>query len=467
MRSNRLERAMTALGMALLGACANSGGGQAVADAAPRPGDVDGAVEIVRAAAIPLTGAETDYDALIAQVGDARFVLLGEATHGTHEFYRERARITQRLIRDKGFTAVAIEGEWPDAMRVDRFIHGEPGAATPEQALVGFTSGFPQWMWANTDIRDLAGWLRTHNQAQPAAQRVSFYGLDVYSFYESADSVVSFLSRTDPAAAARARQRYACFSRHRPNPQEYGMAANTAGRPLCREQAVAQAAEMEERYQAHPHVGADTRADDELFSAMQHARVVRNAEEYYRVMFEGGPTSWNQRDRHMAQTLESIVTHLEAQGKTPKVVVWAHNTHSGDARMTEMGSGGELNVGQLMRQAYAERSFLVGFTTYAGTVLAAEEWDAPGRLRRLNPALPESYSGLFHRTGLPAFLLTFRGREELSRVLGEPRLERAVGVIYAPRTERQSHYFNAVMSKQFDAVIHVDSSTAVTPLRIR
>jgi erythromycin esterase-like protein len=235
---------------------------------------------------------------------------------------------------------------------------------------------------------------------------------------------------------------------------------------LCREQVVAQAEEMAARYQARPK-GAETRADDDAFSAMQHARVVQNAEEYFRVLFEGGPTSWNQRDRHMGQTLESIVAHLEAQGRTPKVVVWAHNTHSGDARVTEMGAGGELNVGQLMREAYGERSFLLGFTTYAGTVLAAEEWDAPGRVRRLNPALPESYSGLFHRVGIPAFLLTFRNRPGLAQALAEPRLERAVGVIYAPRTERQSHYFNAILTRQFDAVIHVDSTTAVTPVRTR
>ena len=459
MPSTRFVRFAAALLTLGLPACSSAGGG--AGGSHPLNAADSANVAMVRAAAIPITGARTDYDSLMALVGDARFVLLGEATHGTQEFYRERARITQRLIQEKGFSGVAIEGEWPDAQAVHRFVHGTGGPATAEEALRGFTSGFPQWMWANTAIRDLVVWMRGYNAGRPPQQQAGFYGLDVYSWFESADSVVAYLSRTDPAAAARARQRYACLRPYRGNAIGYGSDALRDAERSCQDEAAEQVAEMEQVYAAG---GGDAAARDERFSALQNARAVAGGEAYWRAQWEGGPASWNARDRHMAMTLEHLAGHLQAQGRTPKVVVWAHNTHAGDARLTQMGQGGEWNVGQLMRQAFEDESILVGFTTYHGTVLAAEEWDAPGRVRRLNPALPESFSGLFHRTGIPAFLLTFRGREALSAAMGEPRLERAVGVVYMPSTERQSHYFTAMLSRQFDAVIHVDSSTAVTPL---
>lgn len=460
MPSTRFRPLTAALLAAVLAACSSTGNdGGPTSVLAPED---QAAMELVRAAAIPITGAATDYDSLMALIGDARFVLLGEATHGTQEFYHERARITQRLIQEKGFSAIAIEGEWPDAQGVHHFIRGERGG-TPEAALAGFQTDFPEWMWANTAIRDLAVWLRQHNAGRPAGSRVGFYGMDVYSLFESADSVVAYLRRVDPAAAEEARQRYACFGAFDDDAQRYGAAASSDPGRSCREAAAQQVAEMERRYAARAR--GDARAEDDLFSALQNARAVQGGETYFRVLYQGGARSWNERDAHMARTLENVVGHLEARGQTPKVVVWAHNTHAGDARLTEMGEGGEHNVGQLMRQRYDGQSVLVGFTTYEGTVLAATEWDAPGRVRELNPALPQSYSGIFHHTGIPAFLLTFRGRDQLSAALGEPRLERAVGVIYAPRTERQSHYFTARMSQQFDAVIHVDRTTAVTPLR--
>jgi erythromycin esterase-like protein len=461
MPSTRSRPLAVALLAVVLGACSSTGNdGGPTSVLAPED---QAAMELVRAAAIPITGAATDYDSLMALIGDARFVLLGEATHGTQEFYRERARITQRLIQEKGFSAIVVEGEWPDAEGVHRWIRGER-AGTAEAALAGFQTDFPEWMWANTEIRDLAVWLRQHNAARPAGDRVGFYGMDVYSLFESADSVVAYLRRVDGAAAEQARQRYACFDGYGDDPQRYGAAASSQPGRSCRGDAEAQVAEMERRYAARAR-GGDPRAEDDLFGALQNARAVQGGETYFRVLYEGGARSWNERDGHMARTLENLVGHLESRGQTPKVVVWAHNTHAGDARLTEMGEGGELNVGQLMRQRYDGQSVLVGFTTYEGTVLAADEWDAPGRVRTLNPALPESYSALFHHTGIPAFLLTFRGREPLGAALGEPRLERAVGVVYAPRTERQSHYFTARMSQQFDAVIHVDRSTALTPLR--
>jgi erythromycin esterase-like protein len=456
--------------LALLAACGNPGsdspatraampapaaeGDAGLARVAAIPGPApESDAGLVRAAAIPITGAATDYDALARMVGDARFVFLGEATHGTHEFYRERSRITERLVRELGFSGVVVEGDWPDAMRVDRFIRGG-GPATPEAALAGFAEGFPQWMWANTDVRDMMRWMRAHN-ARPG-RGVSFHGMDVYSLFESADSVLAHLRRADPAAARSAAAEYACFRPPRPDPQRYG--ASATGRATCQPQAERVAATMEARYAAGP-------ADDAAFSAMQHARVVRGAEEYYRILYRGGASSWNRRDRHMAETLEAIAAHLERAGRPPKLVVWAHNTHSGDARHSDMAERGEVSVGQLMREKHGERAVLVGFTTYTGTVLAADEWDTPGRVRRLNPARADSYSGLFHQVAIPAFFLPLRGNAELRRTLAGPRLERAVGVVYAPRTELRSHYFPARMAERFDAVIHVDSTTAVTPLR--
>ncbi|HEX8393433.1 MAG TPA: erythromycin esterase family protein [Longimicrobium sp.] len=429
----------------------------------PAPGTAaappDAEVQQVRAAAIPITGAETDYDALVRMVGDARFVFLGEATHGTHEFYRERARITERLIRDLGFSAIAVEGDWPDGRRVDRFIHGE-GPDAPERALAGFAEGFPQWMWANTDIRDLIVRLRAMNRGRPPGEGVSFYGLDVYSLFESADSVLAYLRIADPTAAAEAERGYGCFRRHRPDPQRYGLAA-ASGAGSCQAQAEQVAARMAARHAARAP-GMDREAS---FAALQHARVVQNAEEYFRLLYQGGESTWNRRDQHMAETLDAILAHLAEQGRTPRVVVWAHNTHSGDARHSDMGERGELSVGQVMRERHDGHTVLIGFTTYGGTVMAAEEWDAPGRVRRLNPGWPESYAGLFHQTGIPAFFLPFRGNAELSAALAGPRLERAVGVVYAPATELQSHYFPARLPQRFDAVIHIDSTTAVTPVR--
>lgn len=447
---SRLRLAAAALLLASAPACA----GVVDAPAGPSPQD-EALAQTVRAAAIPITGAQTDYDSLMAMIGDARFVLLGEATHGTEEFYRERVRITQRLIQEKGFTAVAVEGEWPDAEGVHRYVRS--GAGTAEAALAGFQDGFPEWMWANTAVRDLAVWLRQHNAGRPAADQVGFYGMDVYSLFESADSVMAYLGRVDAAAAERARGRYACLGSYGRDPVRYGAAAINDENRSCRDEAAAQVAELEQRYET-------ARTDDALFSALQHARAVQGGEAYFRTMYLGSTASWNVRDTHFARTLEFVAAHHQARGQTPRVVVWAHNSHVGDARVTAMGQGGEHNVGQLMRERHGDQTVLVGFTTYQGSVLAAEEWDAPGRVRTLRPALRESYAGLFTQVEIPAFLLRFRGHEALTAALAGPRLERAVGVVYVPATERQSHYFEAQLSRQFDAVIHIDNSTAVTPL---
>jgi erythromycin esterase-like protein len=421
---------------------------------------------LVRKSAHPVTGAEGDYDPLMKLVGDARFVMLGEATHGTHEFYRERARITRRLVEEKGFDAVVLEAEWPDAHRAGDYARGSGRDATAEAALSGF-GHFPRWMWRNEEFRDLLAWLRTHNDSRGGGgPKVGVYGMDLYSLKDSADAVVAYLRRTDPAAAERARRRYGCFNGYLERPERYGQDVAARVKGACERQAAEQFREMRhlmDAWRARP----GRRPDDELFSAFQNARVVKNGETYYRQIYEGRFSTWNLRDSHMADTLHALADYLDAAGaRRSKLVVWAHNTHQGDARMTEQGEKGELNVGQLMRRFHGGGAVLVGFTTHAGEVMAASEWGEEGRVMRVRPALPESYSGLFHATGVPDFLLIFRGAEErLARAMGEPRLERAIGVIYLPETERRSHYFTARMSRRFDAVIHLDVTRAVTPLK--
>ena len=413
--------------------------------------------------AIPLQGQPNDYDKLLELVGDARFVLLGEASHGTHEFYRERARITQRLIEEKGFVGVAIEGDWADAARVNRYIQGRGADTQPEQALANFTR-FPRWMWGNTDMRDLVAWLRAYNHDRPASsRRIGFYGLDLYNLADSAAAVVSHLERTDAEAGKRARERYECFAGFQNDPLRYGRATAMELTPSCEAAVEAQFQELQ-TYVASPIRRLDSGNLDDHFDALQNARVVKNAERYYRTLFTGA-NGWNMRDEHMTEMLEALAEHLGTPGKPGKVVVWAHNTHTGDARATELGEGGDHTIGQLMRQRHPDETVLLGFTTYTGTVIAAPEWDAPGELKQVVPALQESYSGLFHSLGLGDFLLRLDKQYLAPGMLREPRLERAIGVIYLPQTERQSHYFEAYLSQQFDAVIHIDESSAVEPLQ--
>lgn len=418
-------------------------------------------VDAVRAVAHPLGTTARDYDPLLELVGEARFVLIGEASHGTHEFYRERAAITRRLIQEKGFHAVAVEADWPDAYRVNRFVRGVGDDRAAVEALGGFQR-FPSWMWRNADVLDFVAWLRSHNETRVAdAPEVGFYGLDLYSLYGSIAAVIDYLEKVDPAAAVRARQRYACFQDARADPQLYGYAAAAGAIEPCEADVVAQLVELQRR--AAELIGRDGRlAEDEFFFAEQNARLAKNAEAYYRSMFRGRHESWNLRDRHMAETLDALVLHLERRGDPAKVVIWAHNSHLGDARATEMGESGELNLGQLVRERHAATTTLVGFSTHRGTVTAASDWDAPAERKRVRPALPESYEALFHEVGIPRFLLVLR--DGSATVLRSPRLQRAIGVIYSPETERFSHYFYASLPQQFDALIHIDETRAVEPL---
>jgi erythromycin esterase-like protein len=427
----------------------------------------DSVVVLIKPAALPLYDAPADYDRLLEWIGPARFVLIGEASHGTHEFYRRRAEVTRRLIEEKGFCAVAVEGDWPDAYRVNRYVHGVGDDRSADAALEDFKR-FPTWMWRNTVVRDFLDWLRGYNCDLPDARAcVGFYGLDLYSLYGSIEAVVSYLGKIDPEAARQARERYACFEHFGRDSQAYGYAAGLGGES-CERAVVDQLLALRKQAAEYASRGGQLE-EDEYFFAEQNARLAVNAEEYYRAMYRGRVSSWNLRDCHMAETLDALAAHLGKRVEQPRIVVWAHNSHLGDARATEMGSRGELNLGQLVRQRYADQAFLIGLTTYTGTVTAAHDWDEPGELRSIRPALPDSLEELLHRVGrrLPErrdFLLDLRPESSAARALADERLQRAIGVVYRPETERWSHYFQARVAQQFDALLHVDETRALEPL---
>ena len=409
-----------------------------------------------------ITGEGADYDALLELIGDRRFVLIGEASHGTHEFYRERARITRRLIDECGFTAVAVEADWPDAYRVNRYVMGLSQDGDADAALSDFRR-FPAWMWRNRDIEAFVQWLRARNDAHvDPATKVRFFGLDLYSLRASMEAVVDYLEQVDPVEAGRARQRYSCFDQVGGEGQAYGYGLATARAIPCENEVVTQLVELRRRAEVYLRRDGWI-ADDEFFFAEQNARLVRNAEEYYQQMYRAEVSSWNLRDRHMAGTLDALVEHLDHQVPRAKIVVWEHNSHVGDARATEMGERGELNVGQLARQRYGRQCVLVGFTTFDGTVTAATDWGGPAERMRVRPARADSHEEFLHGSGLSRFWLDM-STVAVHDVLAVPRLERAIGVIYRPQTERQSHYFDARLADQFDVVIHVDHTRALEPL---
>ncbi|HEY2064923.1 MAG TPA: erythromycin esterase family protein [Gemmatimonadaceae bacterium] len=421
-------------------------------------------LRVIRSSARPLRSTEgdaADVDAIVERIGDARVVLLGEASHGTHDFYATRAAVTRRLIETRGFRAVTIEGDWPDARRVDRFVRGGRDDPDAVAALSGFRR-FPQWMWRNTVVRDFVSWLGGHNAGRSREEQCGFYGLDLYSLHASIDAVLRYLERVDPPAAERARERYSCFeAAGGDDPQAYGFAVSRNYVEACEDDVVQQLAEL--RHCADEYIARNPDAADDFFSAEQNARLVANAERYYRSMFRGRASSWNLRDGHMFETLEAIIARLSRDGDDARVCVWAHNSHLGDARATQMGRSGELNVGELVRREHGNDACLVGFTTFAGTVTAAHDWDEPAQRRTVRQGLAGSFESLFHRIGVENFLLDLR-ESAMRDALSEPRLERAIGVIYRPETERMSHYFDADLPRQFDLVIHFDQTRALEPL---
>jgi erythromycin esterase-like protein len=417
--------------------------------------------EYVREIAQPLSGSANEYDSLLELIGDARFVLLAEVTHGTHEFYSERAAITKRLIAEKGFSILAIEADWPDSSRVHRYVRGGTANANAEEALSGFRR-FPAWMWRNAVVVEFVEWLRGFNKdLDPKRLPVGFYGMDLYSLHASIDTVLHYLDKVDPDAAKRARLRYACFDHFSRKPDEYGYATTVGVMESCEDAVVEELLELQQKATGFLSRDGEVAAE-EFFFAEQNARLVKNAEQYYRSMFRGRASSWNLRDRHMAETIETLVAHLNGS-RQPKAIVWAHNSHLGDARATEMSHYGEVNVGQLMRERFANETVLVGFSTHHGTVTAASDWNAPAERKNVRPALRGSYEDLFHETGLPRFWIDLRGAGQIG-VLQQRRIERAIGVIYRPETERLSHYFHARLPEQFDAIIYIDETRAVEPL---
>ncbi len=410
---------------------------------------------------VPVEGSDSDYDQLLEWIGDRRFVLLGEASHGSHEFYRERARITKRLIEEKGFVAVCVEADWPDAYRVNRYVLGLSGDTDAQGSLEDFER-FPGWMWRNTDVVEFIAWLRARNDARAdRREKARFYGIDLYSLRASMEAVVRYLEEADPQAALRARERYSCFDLIGGEGAEYGHAVTMGLHRSCESAVVAELVDL--RRQAATLARRDgLDAQDEYFFAEQNARLVHNAERYYRAMYEGRVSSWNLRDEHMAETLRYLVEHLERVLGGAKVVVWEHNSHVGDARSTELGQAGELNVGQLARSAWGDECFLVGFTTHHGRVSAASDWGGPVEHKHVRPALAGSFENLLHHAPASDFMV--RLGEYAPEPLRATMLERAIGVIYRPETERQSHWFHARLSTQFDTVIHIDRTSAVRPL---
>ena len=418
-------------------------------------------LDIVRDAARWFEDGRDGIQPILEAVGTRHLVLIGEASHGTREFYRIRADLTAALIEQHGFNIVAAEADWPDAYRVSRWVRGMSSDADAVAALGDFTR-FPRWMWRNDEVVAFLTWLRRWNDDRPVATRTGFFGLDLYSLHTSIEAVLRYLSRVDPESARRARQRYSCFDHFADDTQAYGYATTVGLSPSCEREVLQQLVDLRRR--AAEYASRDGHvAEEDFFSAEQNARLIRNAEEYYRSMFGGRVESWNLRDTHMMETLAALIEWHQTHNGSARAVVWAHNSHLGDARATQMGDRGELNLGQLVREKYGDDACLIGFTTHTGTVTAARDWGEPVERRRVVPSLAGSYERLFHDAGIARFFIPLQEEPARSALLPS-RLERAIGVIYRPETERASHYFRTRLPEQFDLIIHVDTTNALTPL---
>ena len=417
------------------------------------PADRNHIIELLRQYAEPLPEPhEGDFGACFDRFGNARVVLLGEATHGTAEFYQARAAITQHLIEYHGFQVVAVEADWPDAAMIDRYIGDRADTPFPEDAF----TRFPSWMWRNEQVLDFARWLRTLNAGRDAADRVRFRGLDVYSLGASMEAVLHYLDSVDPAAARQARDRYGCLTPWHAKPERYGREVMFGAKHPCEAAVTEILRDLQEKRTTYTAHGPDA-----YFDATQNARIVRAAEQYYRIMYRGSAESWNVRDRHMFETLQSLVSG------GAKAVVWAHNSHIGNAAATAMGWEGEFNIGELAKTAYGDEAALIGFGTDHGTVAAADDWDEPVRVMSVRPAQAGSHEALFSDAGHVRSLTDFRGTraDALREALAHPQLERAIGVVYRPETELASHYFEAILPEQFDAYVWFEETRAVTPLQ--
>ncbi len=405
---------------------------------------------------------KNDFDPVINYVGDAGMVLMGEATHGTQEFYKARADIAKRLITEKGFKTIAIEGDFPDTYRINRYINFQGDDSSAIESLGDFKR-FPAWMWRNEEVVSFIQWLYNYNKSQQKKDRVSIYGMDLYSLHRSISVVINTLSKIDPKAAEQAKEWYACFEQYK-DPQEYGCIASIYKDKSCQDNVIKALQELKEK-DVDSFTYDDLDPLEEKFYVEQNALVVKDAEYYYRSLFGGTEPSWNIRDSHMMQMIKDIQAYNRAAGKDDKMIVWAHNSHVGDARFTQMGRYGELNVGQLVKESYGADAVAIGFTTYSGTVSAASAWGGEVERKTVRPALDESIESFFHSASIPAFIAVLPEHPALYDLFAkDDYLQRAIGVIYLPHTERQSHYFYALVAKQFDIVIHYDLTHAVTPL---
>ncbi len=413
--------------------------------------------ELIRRSAEPLPEIDDDrFAAFFDRFGDARVVCLGEASHGTSEFYRARAQISKRLIAHHGFTIVAVEADWPDAATIDRYVRHRERRDGETTAF----ERFPSWMWRNREVDAFIRWMRRHNADRPYEQMAGFYGLDLYNLNASMRAVIDFLDKQDPEAAKIARKRYGCLEPWADNPARYGALSLHEGYARCEVGVTQMMRELSQR-----NFQCLSEECDEWLDAAANARLVKNAEAYYRVMYHGAAESWNLRDTHMFETLVQL---LDAKGPSSKAIVWAHNSHIGNAAHTDMGQvRGELNIGQLVKERLEGQARLIGFGTHRGTVAAADDWDEPMKVKAVNPSLPESYERVSHDSGLPRFLLDLRAEEigrDIKEALAEPRLQRFIGVIYRPETERWSHYSECILPRQYDAWVWFDETKAVTPL---
>lgn len=425
--------------------------------------DTDALAGQVRLAARPLES-PPDLDPLLDMIGSARFVLLGEASHGTSEYYTWRAELSRRLIREQGFSFIAVEGDWPDCYRVNRYVKGFADAGRNAEEVLHAFERWPTWMWANREVVALAEWMREHNHSLPAEQQAGFYGLDVYSLWASMSAVVEYLERLDPDAAAAARRAYSCFDPYYEDVQEYARA--TALVPTsCEDEAVSMLGALRARAPMYRQDGRDA-----FFNAEQNALVARDAERYYRTMVRGGPASWNVRDHHMVDTLDRLMDH---HGRNARAIVWEHNTHIGDARFTDMRRAGMVNVGQLVREGHGERPderdgvVLVGFGSYRGTVIAGDEWGAPMRRMRVPEGRQGSWEDICHRAGSHDQLFLFDGSDDGGiDGLDRPLEHRAIGVVYDPAAERWGNYVPTIVPRRYDAFLYVDHTKGVDPLHM-
>lgn len=416
--------------------------------------DEQEAVQKIKQCSRPVNSV-SDIDLLMDRIGDARIVMLGEASHGTHEYYTWRAYLTKRLIKDKGFRFLAVEGDWPDCYRINRYIKGYDNQEEKVAAILTIFNRWPTWMWANWEIAALAEWLKKHNKTMPANKRVGFYGLDVYSLWESMEAIMQYLQRVDPGALETAREAFTCFEPYRSDEGQGYARASQWIPELCENEVIDLLQEIQRKM---PHYDSDP---ENVFSTEQNALVAVNAEKYYRAMVKGGGHSWNIRDRHMADTLERL---LQFHGADSKAIIWAHNTHIGDARATDMAQEGMYNIGELARLQHHEKGVvLVGFGSYAGQVVAGERWGAPMRRMKVPPAQKGSWEYLMHQAGPQNKLLIMD--DCMDDLFMEHHIgHRAIGVVYQPRFERFGNFVPSILPMRYDAFIYIDHTTALHPL---